>query len=59
MRCVHGPCTAVLHVWVALIVPGCVLVCLRFAAGAGSSAGECMFHVLVLMFILALNCEML
>ena len=58
MRCVHGLCTAVLHVWVALIVPGCVLVCLHFAAGAGSS-GECMSHVLILMFILALNCEML
>ena len=29
MRCVHGPCVAGLHVWVALslIVPGCVHVC--------------------------------
>ena len=35
-----------LHVWVALIVPGCVHVCLRFAVDVGSS-GVCMFHVLV------------
>ena len=49
--CVHGPCIAALHVWVALIVPGCVHVCLCFAVGAGSS-GVCMFHVLILMFIL-------
>ena len=45
-----------LHVWVVLIVPGCVHVCLRFAVGVGSSS-VCMFHVLILMFILALNCE--
>ena len=24
MRCFHGPCIAALHVWVALMVPGCV-----------------------------------
>ena len=58
MRCVHGPCIAVLHVWVALIVPGCVLVCLHFAVDVGSS-GVCMFHVLILMSILVLNCEVL
>ena len=36
MRCVHGPCIAALHVWVALIVPGCVHICLHFAVGVGS-----------------------
>ena len=46
------------HVWVALIVPGCVHVCLCFAVGIESS-GVCMFHVLILMFILVLNCELL
>ena len=55
---VHRPCVAALHVWVALIVPGCVHVCLRFAVGVGSS-GVCMFHVLIVMFILVLNCEVL
>ena len=58
MRCVHGPYIAALHVWVALIVSGCVHVCLRFAVGVGPS-GVCMFHVLILMFILVLNCEVL
>ena len=58
MRCVLGPCIATLHVWVALIVPGCVHVCLRFSVGVGSS-GVCMFDVLILMFILVLNCEVL
>ena len=58
MRCVYDPCIAVLHVWVVLIVPGCVHVCLRFAAGIGSS-GVRMVHVLILMFILVLNCEVL
>ena len=58
MRRVHGLCIAVLHVWVALIVPGCVHVCPRFAVGVGSS-GVCMFHALILMFILVLNCEVL
>ena len=42
----------------ALIVPGCVHVCLRFAVDVGSS-GVCMFHVLILMSILVLNCEVL
>ena len=50
MSCVQGPFFAVLHVWVALIVPGCVHVCLRFAVGLGSS-GVCMFHALILMFV--------
>ena len=45
-------------VWVALIVPGCVHVCLRFSVGVGSS-GVCMFDVLILVFILVLNCEVL
>ena len=59
MRCVHGPCIAALRVLIALIVPGCVHVCLRFAVGVGSS-GVCMFHVLIVMlFILVLNCELL
>ena len=58
MRCVRGPRIAALYVWVALIVPGCVHVCLHFGVGVGSS-GVCMFHVLILMFILVLNCEML
>jgi len=54
----NGSCIAVLYVWVALIIPGCVLVCLRFAVGVGSS-GVCMFHVLILVSILVLNCEVL
>ena len=58
MRCVRGPRIAALHVWVALIVPGCVHVCLHFAVDVGSS-GVCMFRVLFLMSILALNCEVL
>ena len=58
MRGVHGPCIAALHVWVALIVPRCVHVWLRVAVGVGSS-DICMFHVLILMFILVLNCEVL
>ena len=57
-KCVHGPCAAALHVWVALIVPGCVHVGLRFAVGVGSS-GVCMFHVLILMPVLVLNCGVL
>ena len=52
------PCIAALHVWVALIVPGCVHICLHFAVGAGSS-GVCMFHVLILISILVWNCEVL
>ena len=47
-----------LHVLVALIVPGCVHVCLRFAVDVGSS-GVCLFHVLILMSMLVLNCEVL
>ena len=58
MRCVHGPCISALHVCVALTVPGCVHVCLHFAVCVGSS-GVCMFHVLILMSILVLNCEVL
>ena len=46
------------HVWVALIVPGCVHVCLCFAVGVESS-GVCIFHVLFLMFIFVCNCEVL
>ena len=56
MRCV--PCVTALHVWVALIVLGCALVCLHFVVGVGLS-GVCMFHVLILMSILVLNCEVL
>ena len=58
MRCFRGPCTAALHLWVALIVPRRVHVCLRFAVGVGSS-GVCMFHVLIVMILLVLNCEVL
>ena len=58
MRCFHGPCIDALHVRVALTVPGCVHACLRFAVDVGSS-GVCMFYVLILMFILVLNCEVL
>ena len=58
MRCFHGPCIAALHVWAALMVPGCVHVCLRFADDVRSS-GVCMFHVLIPMSILVLNCEVL
>ena len=47
-----------MFVLIALIVPGCVHVYLHFAVGVGSS-GVCMFHVLIVMFILVLNCEML
>ena len=39
-------------------VPGCVHVCLCFAVGVGLS-GVCMFDVLILVFILVLNCEVL
>ena len=56
MKCFDGPCIAALHVWVALIVPGCVHVCLRFAVDVGLS-GVCTLHVLILMSILVLNCE--
>ena len=42
MRCVHGPCVAALNVLIALTVPGCVHVRLRFAVGVGLS-GVCMF----------------
>ena len=58
MRCVHDPCITAVHVYVALIVPGSVRVCLHFAVGVGSS-GVCMFHVLILMSILVLKCEVL
>ena len=58
MRCFDGPCIAALHIWVALIVPGCVHVCLRLAVGIELS-GVCMFLVLILMSILFLNCEVL
>ena len=56
MRDLHDPRIAALHVWVALIVAGCEHVCLCFAVGVGSS-GVCMFHVLILMSILVLNCK--
>ena len=56
--CVRGPSITALHVSVALIVPGCVHVCLHFAVDVGSS-GVCMFHVLIVMSILVLNCEVL
>ena len=49
---------AALYVLTASIVPGCVRVCLRFAVGVGSS-GVCMFHNLIVMFILVLYCEVL
>ena len=35
------PCIATLHVWVVLIVPGCVHICLHFAVGIGSSGVKC------------------
>ena len=54
----HGPCIATAHVLVTLIVLGCMHVCLYFAVGVGLS-GECMFHVLIVIFILVLNCEVL
>ena len=59
MRCVHGPCIiAAVHVLIALIVPRRLHVCLRFAVGVGLS-GACMFHVLIVMFTLVLDCEVL
>ena len=54
----YGPCIAALHVWVALIVPGCGHVCLHLVVDVGSSS-VCMCHVLILMSILVLNCEVL
>ena len=57
-RCVHGLCIAALRVLIALILLGCVHVCLRFAVGVGLS-GVCMFQDLLLMFVLVLNCEVL
>ena len=57
-RRVHGSCIAALYVLIALTVPGCAHVCLRFAVGVGSS-GVCMFHVLILMNMLVLNCAVL
>ena len=56
--CFHGPRVAALHVWIALMVPGCVHVGLHFAVDVGSS-GVGMFHALILMSILVLNCGML
>ena len=47
-----------MQVSIALIVPGCVHVYLHLAVGVGSS-GVCMFHVLILMSILVLICEVL
>ena len=47
-----------LYVLIALTVPGCAHVCLRFAVGVGLS-GVCMFHSLIVMFILVLYCEVL
>ena len=58
MRCVHGPCIAAVHVLTALTVLRCVHVCLHFAVSVGLS-GVCMFHILIVMFILVLNCEVL
>ena len=58
MRYVHGPRIAALRDWVALLVPGYVHVCLRFAVGVGSS-GVRMFHVLILLSFLVLNREVL
>ena len=58
MRCVHSQCIAALRVLTAFIVPGCVHACLHFTFGVGLS-GVCMFHVLIEMFILVLNCEAL
>ena len=58
MGCVPVPCIAALYVLIALITPGCVHVCLCFAVGVGLS-GVCMFHALIVMFILVLNCEVL
>ena len=54
----HQMCPWTLHVLIALNVAGYVQVCLRFAVGGGLS-GVCMFHVLIMMFILVLNCEVL
>ena len=45
-------------VYMFACVPGCVHVCLCFAVGVGLS-GVCMFDVLILVFILVLNCEVL
>ena len=48
MRCIHTH--VLLHCMSGLHV------CLRFAVGLSS---VCMFHVLIVMFILVLNCEVL
>ena len=47
-----------MHVWVAMVVLGWVHVCLHFAVAVGLSTVY-MFHVLILMSILVLNCEVL
>ena len=59
MRCSHGPCIAALHVWVALTDRDvCMDASTFFAVGVGSS-GVCMLQVLIVMFILVLNCKVL
>ena len=55
--CNHEMCPGSIYCCIACldyIVPGCVYVCLRFAVGVGLSG---MFHVLILMFIRDVNCE--
>ena len=47
-----------MHVWVAMVVLGWVHVCLHFAVDVGLSTVY-MFHVLILMSILVLNCLVL
>ena len=57
-----------MRAWVFCFVSAAIVICfnafffffyfMRFAVGVGSS-GVCMFHVLILMSILVLNCAVL
>ena len=41
MGCVHGPCVAALHVWVALIVPGCGMFACALLLALGHLVSAC------------------
>ena len=55
VRCVRGPYIAALHVLIGLTVLGCLHVRLRFEL----DCRVCMFHVLIVLVVLVLNCEIL
>ena len=58
LRCFHGPCIAAQCMCGFTDCSGMCAWCLCFAVDVGSS-GVCMFYVLILMFILVSNCEVL